>query len=101
MIQYFPELEVELCKLGLKSSTAVFTFLKESGIDFFYDRAYVKALDEDVRNAVDEFKKLYCDTNGFVFHMQSPQNLIRVDVIFVELISKDKLLKALELKAFS
>ncbi len=108
VIPYYPELRSLIPSLGFKSSTDVFYFLKQSKINFEYDRI-ATANDQiekniEVFNTIENSEELIGSNMGFIFVMDIPNTAdcyMNVEVIHCFSITKDELIRYLKLKVFS
>jgi hypothetical protein len=103
LIPYYPELRKLIPSLGFKSSTKVFSYLKQCNTDFVYDRIYtiekdievnIKSLNMRTSHVSD---KIY---RGFIFVMDVPDTNA-VEIVHCALLTKNTLIRMLKLKAFS
>lgn len=97
VIPYYSELRELIPNLGFNNSSKLFNFLQQCGIGFFYyDRIYTS--EDRITLSVEELKKMR--NEGFIFVM-SVVDFDAVDVIYIDGISKEELIKYLKLKVFS
>lgn len=101
LIPYYPELREILPNLGFHSSTKVFTYLHQIGVHYVYVRT-LTVEDKITETIKDLMKDQEC---GFVFTMDvdilNPDGKKAVDVIHFYGLSKEDLIKYLQLKVFS
>jgi hypothetical protein len=100
MIKFYPEIEKIISEAGFNNSSELFVYLKKSHFTFTYERMaiYIKS---NLDSMIENFQIL---NDGFLFTCNSyykgfsePQ----FELIYFALITKEDLLKAIKLKAFS
>lgn len=98
-IPYHPELREVIPSLGIDSSTDLIRYLRTSHAPYMYiDRIYTT--EQRIEENVDMMKNSEADEKSFIFVMSVPEN-DRVEVMHCFGMSKEELIKYLQLKAFS
>ena len=100
VIPYHPELRELLPSLGFADSTSLFIYLRNSSINFEYDR--ICTSEDRIDKNIKELNGLYEDLEGksFIFIMDTV-NIGSIDVICLCGISKEEMIRYLQLKVFS
>lgn len=102
-VPYYTNLRTLLPSLGFTSSTEIFIYLRQCNIHYMYDR--INTTEDRIPESIEEFnltaKESYKQFGwGFIFVLDDPDTN-RIDIVHLQCVAKNKLIKYLRLKAFS
>ena len=102
-IPYYPKLRTLIPSLGFNSSTDIFIYLRQCNVNFMYDR--INTTENRIPENIEEFNRCAKESykifgKGFIFILDD-LDTDRIDMVHLQSISKNKLIKYLRLKAFS